>query len=293
MQKLSRVGRDTGQLTDEELRFIDTEIIGAAWAALRAREIFEVKQLPNAGLRSLRHYTETDMGQALLTMDGETLSVDQSSLTSADVKIPVISKDFIINWRDLEAARHNGVPLDVAQGRNAARQVAEEENKLLLTGEYTGWNALGIKGLNTATNRNTQAGGAWPANAVANINAAIAKLEEDGFTKGPYVLIGRVAQIRTLDGAIASTGLTYRSFLLQNKILDAIIADDSLYTSAAATTSAVVVVPGRDNFELVVGQDITTFEYGLQNMNRLFRVYEVVAPHIKRDTSICELTGLS
>jgi uncharacterized linocin/CFP29 family protein len=292
MQRLSRVGRDTGQLTDEELRFIDSEIIGAAWPALRAREIFEIKTLPNAGLRSLRHYVETDMGQAVITMDGETISLDQSSLAYADTKIPVLSKDFVLNWRDLDAARHNGVPLDVAQGRNAARQVAEDENKLLLTGEYTGFSAVGIKGLYTSAG-NTTTGGAWPANAVANIEAAIAELQTGGFTQGPYVLVGRVAQIAKLDQAIANTMGTYRTFLLQNKILDAILADDSLYSAAGATTVGMVVVPGRDNFELLVGQDITTFEYGLENMNRLFRVYEVVSPHIKRAKAICSITGLS
>lgn len=38
---------------------------------------------------------------------------------------------------------------------------------------------------------------------------------------------------------------------------------------------------------------MTTWEYLLGNMNRKFKVYEVLAPHVKRPTSICEVTGLT
>ncbi len=294
MQRLRRVGLETGQLTDEELRDIDTEIIEAANPQLHAREIFETETLPNAGIRSVRSFSQTDMGPAIITMDGETLSIDQTSLTSGDVLVPVISKDFNLNWRDILAARHNNMPLDLDEGRNAARQVAEEENKLLFTGEYTGWPAYGIEGLMTATGRNTQASaGAWPANVVTDVNAGIAKLEEDGHTSGPYVLICRVAAARKLDAALSSTEITYRRFLLQNEILDAIVADDSIFGADGTTDHAAIVTPGRANFSLKVGQDVTTWETQLQNMNKLMRVYEVLTPKIKRPTSICELTGLS
>ena len=294
MNKLRRVGLETGQLTDEELRTIDGEIIEAAHPALHAREIFETESLPNAGIRSVRSFTQTDMGPAIITMDGETLSIDQTNLASADIKVPVISKDFSLNWRDILAARHNNMPLDLDEGRNAARQVAEEENKLLFTGEYTGWPAYGIEGLMTATGRNTQASaGAWPANVVTDTNAGIAKLEEDGHTSGPYVLICRVAAARKLDAAVSNTEITYRQFLLKNGILDGILADDSIYGADGTTDHAAIVSPGRANFSLKIGQDITTWETQLQNMNKLMRVYEVVAPKIKRPTSICELTGLT
>jgi uncharacterized linocin/CFP29 family protein len=234
------------------------------------------------------------MGQAIITMDGEELSGDRTQLASSDISIPVISKDFVINWRDILAARHNNMPLDLSEGRNAARQVAEEENKLCMSGEYTGWRALGIQGLATVTNRNTEASaGAWPANAITDVNDAIAELEADGFNSGPFVLVARSEWVRKLDGAIANTGLTYRNFLLSNKIVADVLSDDSLYSSAGGVDNALVVVPGAENFELCIAQDITTWPATLPNMNKLFRVYEVAVPHIKRPTSICEITGLT
>jgi uncharacterized linocin/CFP29 family protein len=295
MQKLRHVGLETGQLTDEELRQIDTEIITSVYPALKAREIFAIKELPNAGIRELRHYTATDMGQAIITMNGEEMSDDRTELASSDIKVPVISKTFTLNWRDVLAARHNNMPLDLFEGKNAARQVAEEENKLCISGEYSGWRALGILGLASATLRNTEASaGAWPTNAVTDINDAIAELETDGFTSGPYVLIARSDAVRKLHAAYSTTGMTYYNFLLENKILNAIYSDDSLYVANdGGTDSALVVVPGAENFELAIAQDIIVHNAVLPNMNQFFKVYEVVVPHVKRDTSICEITGLT
>ena len=67
----------------------------------------------------------------------------------------MIHKEYKLLFRDIAASRRSGMPIDVTEPQNAAIQVAEEEDKLLFTGEYTGWRALGIEGLATATGRNT------------------------------------------------------------------------------------------------------------------------------------------
>jgi uncharacterized linocin/CFP29 family protein len=288
-----RVGRDTGELTDEELRYIHQELIDAAVPELHGRDVYQREPLPSVGIRTIRSYTKTSMSQAVLSMEAEMVSVDRIQLASGDINVPAIYKDFIVNWRDIEAIRDFGGSLEMENGRDAARQVAEEENKLLLSGEYAGWPALGIQGLLSSTLRNSTGGGAWPANAIANVNAAIAELESDGHTKGPYYLLGRVAQVRKLDGQVSNTNTTYRQFLLANKIVDAIIGDDSLYTTAGATTSAVVCEVDKKNFALKIAQDITERPSPLPNGDIFVRVFEVCTPHIKRPTSICELTGLS
>ncbi len=74
----------------------------------------------------------------------------------------MIHKEYKLLFRDIAASRRSGMPIDVTEPQNAAVQVAEEEDKLLITGEYTGWRALGIEGLATATGRNTEGSdGAW------------------------------------------------------------------------------------------------------------------------------------
>jgi uncharacterized linocin/CFP29 family protein len=122
-----RVGRDTGELTDEELRYITQELIDAAVPELHARDVFAKEPLPSVGIRTIRNYTKTSMSQAVLSMEAEMVSVDRIQLASGDVNVPAIYKDFIINWRDIEAIRDFGGSLEMENGRDAARQVAEEE----------------------------------------------------------------------------------------------------------------------------------------------------------------------
>ncbi len=291
MRTLKRVGLETGQLTDEELRYIDERVVEAVRPALVGRQIFPAFRLPHAGFKTWRGYKATDMSQATIDMEGQTEDFDRVELDPFDVDVPVISKGFILYWRDVIASRRGGLPLETTHVENAARQIAEEEDKLLLTGEYTGWRALGIEGLATATNRNTKASaGAWPANAMTDINAAIGELETDGHY-GAYALIVRAAWHRKLWGLITNTGIMYVEKI--REIVGSIYVSDSLYASDGGTDSALVVEPGEQNFEMGIGQDITTFTQQDEHMNTIGKVYEVVAPRIKRPTSICEITGLT
>jgi len=292
MKTLRKVGLETGSLTDEEIRYIDTRVVEAARPALVARQVFSAFRLPHAGFKTWRGYKLTDMGQATIDMEGQTGALDRVELASFDVKVPVISKGFMLYWRDVIASRTGGIPLETTNVENAARQVAEEEDKLLLTGEYSGWRALGIEGLATATGRNTKAsGGAWGANSIIDVNAAISELETDGHF-GPYALIVRAAWHRKLWALISNTGIMYIE-KIREICTRGVFVSDSLYTSAAATTSALVLELGQENFEMGIAQDMTTFTQQDEHMNTIGKVYEVVAPRIKRPTSICEVTGLT
>jgi len=291
MKTLKKVGLETGQLTDEELRYIDERVVEAVRPALVGRQIFSAFSLPHAGFKTWRGYKATDMSQATIDMEGQTEDFDRVELASFDVKVPVISKGFILYWRDVIASRRGGLPLETGHVENAARQVAEEEDKLLLTGEYSGWRALGIEGLSTSTGRNTKAsGGAWPANAITDINAAIGELETDAHY-GPYALIVRADWHRKLWALITNTGIMYIEKI--REIVSNVYVSDSVYSSAGGVDSALVVEPGPENFEMGIAQDMTTFTQQDEHMNTIGKVYEVVAPRIKRPTSICEVTGLT
>jgi uncharacterized linocin/CFP29 family protein len=243
-------------------------------------------------LKTVRGWKETDMSPATIDMNGQTEAFDRIELAEFDIKIPVLSKGFYLNWRDVIASRNGGIPIDTRSIENASRQVAEEEDKLLISGEYTGWPALGVEGLATATGRNSEASaGAWPANSLTDISDAIAELEADGHY-GPYALILRSAWYGTLRQLIANTAVFYLE-KVKELITAGIFVSDNLYTSAGLTTSALVVEPSAENFELVIGQDMSTFTFQDKNMNTLGKVFEVLAPRIKRPTSIVEITGLT
>jgi uncharacterized linocin/CFP29 family protein len=291
MQPLRRVGMDTASLTDEELRYIDDRIVDSVRPLLVARRLFPVFTLPHAGFLTVRGYRRTDMSQARISLYGQGKNKDRSIKTAFDVTVPVIHKEFTINWRDLEATRNQGLPLDTQDAENAARQCAEEEDKLLLSGEYTGWNALGIEGLATATGRNTTAGGDWSANAITYVSNAIAELETDGH-QGPYALILRSSWNQQLRTLISNTA----TFLLEKVaelVKAGIYVSDNLYASDGGVDSALVVEPSQENFEMVIGRDLSVFTKQDEDMNLQCKVHEVVAPRIKRPTSVCEITSLT
>lgn len=298
LNRLSRIGLETGGLTDEEIKFLDTKIITTMKPVLVGRQVFPATNIGNVGTRTWRGYSMTDMSQAEITMEGIDQSLDHVQLANSDKKVPIISKSVMLFWRDLVSSRNGGIPLDTLNIENAARQVAEEEDKLLLTGEYTGWKALAIEGLATATGRTSQAtAGTWGtiANIYTDISAAIAKLEAGGHY-GPYAMILRSALNARLRQLATNTDQLVRESILQ--MLSAggegrIFVSDSLYSSAGATTSVLVVEPSPDNFVMGIAQDITTNRWTDQNMNTVMKIYEAITPRVKRATSICELTGVS
>jgi uncharacterized linocin/CFP29 family protein len=292
MLPLRRVGMDTAQLTDEEIQYIDSRVVESVRPVLVGRRLFPVFTLPHAGFITVRGYKRTDMSQARISLYGQGKNKDRSVKTPFDITVPVIHKEFTINWRDLEASRNAGLPLDTQDAENAGRQCAEEEDKLLLTGEYTGWRALGIEGLATATGRNTKASaGAWPANSLKDLSAAIGELEADGHM-GPYAAVLRSSWAAKLRDLVSNTATKWID-VVKDLFAAGIYVSDSLYTSAGLTTIAAVVEPSQENFEMVIGQDLSLFTKQDEDMNLQCKEYEVVAPRIKRPTSICEITGLT
>ena len=156
------------------------------------------------------------MSQARIDMDGLNKIFDRTKKTAKSVAVPMIHKEYKLLFRDIVASRRNGMPIDVSEPQNAAIQVAEEEDKLLFTGEYAGWKALGIEGLATATGRNTEASdGAWStaANILKDVRDAKAELTADGHN-GPFDLCVRSDMDADLDGLIANTGISARDKLL-------------------------------------------------------------------------------
>ena len=312
MRGIRMVGRDTGNLTDEELLFIYQEIVGAAWPKLKAREVFEMEPIDSIARRAIRLYTETDMGSAMISIEGEAINLDRTQLTKGtDIKVPVIHKEFTINWRDLGAKRDFTESLDLREARNAARQVAEVENRLCFSGETTAagaavpplgpWYTYGINGLlDSVPGANVVGCGAWPANVVANMNTAIALLEGAGFEK-PFVAILPVGKARKLDVIIGAggAGMTHRKFLLENDIVQGIISDNGLVPTdggvlaAPSRDSGLIVCPGKDNFSLMVARDITVHTAPLPNMNLFGRIYEVAVPVIKRPAALAELNNIT
>ena len=293
MNSMNKIGNATGTLTDYEVNLVETSIVKTIRPLLKGRTLMPTRTLPNAGLTKYTFYTEADMGQAQISMTGEEQNMDKVDLDEKYTKIPIISKDYNLHWRDILARRNNGEDLNTQHATNAARQVAEEEDKLIITGEYTGWPALGIEGLATATGRNTEAGGDWSATYLADVSDAISELEADGYY-GPYKLILNsdwYAQLRVLVGTTDSFAFQVLEDLLGGP--DQIVVSNSLFEADGTSHNVLLIDTSPGNFELIVGADVSNYLAQLPTMNYQGKVWEAVVPVIKRPESICEITGLT
>ena len=292
---MPNVGRDaTGILTREEVKYIETRIIEAVHEHLIGRDIFPVVNLSDAGWKFYKYYEQADMGQATLSMEGLAQSDDFPIFPYSEVDIPIISKTFMLQWRDVLASRHQGPDLLAQVPRNAARQIAEEEDKLLLMGEYFGWAALGIGGLMNSAASEITGPSVWPTNAVSDINDARAALEGHGFIGEEGVLIGPPGLIKCLDAQIGNTEITYRKFLLNNDLVTAIYESRNVFDpDDGLATSVMLVIPGRDNFWMVQAQPPRVHWWEDKAGNHYGTVREAVAPVIARAESIVEISGLS
>lgn len=288
----------TAILTDEEINYIDEKVVETVRPLLVGRPLFPAKSLGHAGFRIVTFYTEGDMSAAVIDMEGQQESMDRAPLAPHTVTVPVLHKETRLFWRDLSMKREAGQPIDVAHAKNAARQVAELEDLLLLTGDHTGVNFLGIEGLATATGRLTGAGGDWvnagtSYNCIGYVAAAIEALEAEGHY-GPYKLLLPPAFNAEL--RVAHPDLRQWLFQSLGDLLggvENIIATPNLKAADGVADSALVVEPGEGNFDMIVGEDTHSRQFEEKEGNIWLQVREVVAPRIRRPKAIYEITGLT
>lgn len=287
------VGRDEGILLREEMEYVDRVIIETIKPALIARQIFPLTKVSDdGGVMWVTTPEEVDMSDASLTLHGAAQADDVSLYWTHEHVVPVLQKNFKIQWRDLAASRRLGQDLYTQQVRQAARKVQELEERLLLTGEYTGFPAMGIHGLLTSAGTSAAASGNWPANAIADVNTARSQLQADGFVGMPFDLIAPPAMVKCLDAQLPQTEITYRMFLLKNKLVNRIFESAYLFSAGGGQDSALLVQTSRDNFDLVQAMPPRVGRWEYKDGNIYGYLRECITPRIKREESIYEITDL-
>jgi uncharacterized linocin/CFP29 family protein len=192
--------------------------------------------------------------------------------------VPIISKDFVAHWRDLEEARLLGFKLPVAKAAAAASICARTEDKLALFGH----SPLGYHGLMTVEGRNLMQGLNWgrPGQAFDNFRRIIEILTARGYT-GPYAAVVHphiyAEMHRVLEG----------SSLLEISHVRAILSAGVYRSSLLAPRTGLVVSTGKQNLELMVAVDTSIAFLGARQMNLPFRVFKAVYLRILRSDAIC------
>ena len=275
---------DENPLDEREWEHLKSVVIEVARRRLVGRRIVDIHGPLGAGVQTIvhDHFTGTTMGAIGLLGEGE--SDPMRSVRREAGIIPIIHKDFILHWRDLETSRLTGVGLDTAIAAGAAAFCADREDHLVFFGDAE----MGYEGLTTVDGRLTLELSDWsiPGNPFNDVVRATEALVNAGHF-GPYALVVTPELYSMMHRVHPGT------YVLEIAHIREIVTDGVYQSSILGRNLAVLVSTGRQNFDLAVAQDLTVAYLGAENMNHPFRVFESVYLRIKRHSSICTLEPAS
>jgi uncharacterized linocin/CFP29 family protein len=274
------LGHAENPLREDEWARLNETVIQVARRSLVGRRILDIYGPLGAGVQTVPHdeYTGVSPGAVDIVGEQETASV------FTDVRkfktIPILYKDFLLHWRDIEAARLHNMPLDVSAAAGAAALCAQQEDELIFYGDTK----LGHEGLMNAAGRLTVPLGNWsaPGAGYLAIVEATRRLNESGHY-GPYAVILSPRLFSMLHRIFEKTGVLEIETIRQ-------LASDGVYQSNRLRgDSGVVVSTGRENMDLAVAMDMVAAYLGASRMNHPFRVLESLILRIKHPDAICTL----
>jgi uncharacterized linocin/CFP29 family protein len=255
---------------------------------LRARGL-----VTNVSLGTILRVTErlSDFDPAELSFDGDTApQKDRADFKRDVIPVPVISKDFAVNWRQLEASRRRGDPLDVTNAALAARKVRDKLQDLIVNG-YTGGpganpangtDGQSIPGLLSHANRMTSAIGDWtldPATnpCIANVKTALGVAYGQNFF-GPFIMYVPKNFWAALQQDY-NNAKGEKTFIERIKAFEDI--EDVRPLDTLPASNVVLVQMTEDVIELTEAQIVTTVQWEKNPFVMNFRVLTVAGPHIK------------
>lgn len=261
--------RDDAPLTEEEWGKIDELVVETARKILVGRRIIKLTGPFGAGLQMIP-LDSLEVGEACLHeasceegCECEPVQVSQREILS----LPVIHKDFWLRWRDIETSRQFNLPLDLSPAAAAAAACAHAEDKLILGGL-----------LEKAGSQIEAADWEEEGNGFANVVAATEALISAGFY-GPYAALFPPALYAKLHRLMGRGGR------LEIEHIGKVVSGGVF--QAPGLETPLVIAPGVQNLDLVVGQDLTTAYLGPDLVDHHFRLLESLVLRVKRAGAIC------
>jgi uncharacterized linocin/CFP29 family protein len=272
--------RDSAPLTEVEWSKIDEAVVSTARRMLVGRRVIEVLGPMGPGVYTIPYSIFSGTSSTGIDMVGEQEDFIVAPSSRATTSVPMLYKDFKIMWRDVEADRHMGLPLDVSTAAVAANYVAVQEDNLVFNGNKE----LGQVGLLNVQGRKTVKISNWDesGSALADAVKAVAALSEAGHY-GPYAMVVSPILFGRMVRVYGNTGM------LELDQVKALITGGVYYSNSISGNKAVVLATGGHNLNLAIGQDMTTSYMGAANMNHTFRVLETAALLVRRPDAICTI----
>ncbi len=199
-------------------------------------------------------------------------------------KMPMLYRDFILFWRDIEASRTQGTPIDWSSAERAASDVARAEDRLILLGGKTDNlpGLLNVEGRRVIEHEDWSLGGKGFQSVVEALNI----LSTLGFYP-PYTVIVSPSTFAIWHRLYGNSGV-----LEVNQIRE--LVQGGVYVSLfMPRDEALVVANAAENLDLAIGVDTSIAFLESSAMNYRFRVLETLSLRVKQPASVCHLIPLS
>jgi uncharacterized linocin/CFP29 family protein len=242
--------RDVAPLSDEEWQAVDGLVVKVAREFLVGRRLLDLVGPFGAGMEVV----PVGAGEA-----------------RRQVALTAIEQGFMLHWRDIEASRKLGVPLELGPAAQAAMACAKREDELVLGGLWDAASKAVVVG-------------DWgqEEGPLQSVVAATEALFQDGYF-GPY------AVVLSPDLYAQTQRVSHSMGRLIGKLVGDVAQGGVFRTQLLGKAQGMVLALGAYNFDLVAGQDLITAYAGNEGLDHNFEILETVALRVKRAGAICKL----
>jgi uncharacterized linocin/CFP29 family protein len=285
---LDFLSHNEAPISDTQWDEIDALVVEVVRKQLVGRRFINVFGPLGAGIQWVGIDHLEGAGKGSLDALGESTPAEDMirSIKRTNIHLPLLYKDFMLYWRDIETSRKFAVPLDLSTAAAAAAACARTEDEMIFNGFVDLESGVEHHGLLNVPGRHELVRSNWqePGSVFQDVLRGTEQLAEGGFY-GPYALVVSPRVYSQLHRYMNVTGMLEIEYIRQ-------IVTQGVFSSSVVPEDAMVLVStGVQNMDLAIAQDYKTAYLGAQNMNHPFRVLASLALRIKRPGAICVLRG--
>lgn len=269
--------RDDAPFSQEQWDKIDETVVKIARQVLVGRRFLNLYGPLGAGVQSINIDNVGAIEEGGVDFFGEDEAAPVKTKGRKFIEIPMVYKDFLLSWRDVENSKQLGLPLDLSNAAGAAVLCAKKEDELIFLGNK----ALGYEGLVNASGAEKIKKSNWMEgeNPFSDVAKGVELLVSKGFV-GNFALTVSPDLYMQMQRVQPNTGL------LEIERVKKLLEGNLYQTPVLGTNKAVLVCSEAPNMDLVIGQDMITAYLGPEKLNHSLRVLETVLLRIKRKEAI-------
>lgn len=275
---MDALNREEAPLNEQEWADLSESMTRVARRQLVARRFLSLFGPLGAGVQVVQVDRTPSWDLAQVSMHAE--RGDEVPAERLYQRVPVLSKDFVVDWRDLAKARAEGTIHDWSKAEATASFVALAEDHVV----FHGIQDQGLDGLLTVKGRHVlpSEGKGDPGGGFHDVARAVSHLTSAGFMP-PFVVVAGVVIYAGWHRLYGNSGV------LEVEQIER-LAGGGVYQSPLVPDDTVLVMaPAVENMDLAVGLDFNVAYVESTSMNHIFRVLETISLRIKRPGAICQI----